>query len=680
MKELIQSSGALSNSVIQSSGLYPSLKYQPDALNKMLDSMKTNLDHFKGTLMKTPLSSNVSNSSADKEDLQLTSERLLESARKIQENPSAGVLETEMDNYLGLTGDFVRLAKLVAINCEKQDQRKMMNETQNVLATSQAFLSEAVKSNSDPTELSNLKTNVDIAVNLVTENIRHPIDDQNLKEILSLKTQFREFVIDGRPRTEGEKIQNLVKFSTRILLAAQGVIKAETNETIKVSEERTFSFLKIFFYLQKSISAYIEKLNASIDTLSKTATDIVEKPETSRESKEFLKFSIDQMYLNNQELINNIICTRTTHRLGISAKKATISSNDFLTTAGGALEEFPGSHQELRESLLQQTVATSRLDTKLESFFANTEDGWSPDMMEAAGKLTEKWSGLSEQITTLLGELASSDTSTKLLDCLEGFEACCGEMSRAVFDVDVSSADKLLSSALCSVNQHSQQHLAESDRAESQRNIVARTKNIYRKTQGILNGINMKDINLSKSLLELAGDYESLVKNLANLSDTEEIKPWVHNLGKSLLLLSEYIEDDSDDLEPFTLKTVGEPCTKILTSLNESTKKNQIFENVSREFRGLASDIETTIMFASAGTLTPEDESDFKDSRENILKMSHSLVANIKSILTGTTEEKDVLLAAVQESVRTTAGLAEEVKKGAAALSESNQTGQVPTL
>ena len=383
------------------------------------------------------------------------------------------------------------------------------------------------------------------------------------------------------------------------------------------------------------------------------------------------------MYLNNQELINNIICTRTAHRLGMSAKKATISCNDFLVTAGGAMEEFPGSHQELRQSLLQQTVVTSRLDTRLESFFNNTEDGCSPEMMNAAAKLTEKWSGLNEQITTLLGELASCETSSRLLDCSEGFDACCDSVNRALFDVEVSSADKLLSAALCSVNQHSQLNLSDPEQAESGRNIVNLTKNIYRKTQGILNGINMKDIKLSKSVLELAEDYESLVKNLSNLSDTEDVKPLVHNLGKSLLLLSEYIEDDTDDLEPFTLKTVGEPCTKILTSLNESSKKNQIFENVSREFRGLASDIETTIMFASAGTLTPEDDSEFKDARENILKMSHNLVSNIKSILTGTAQEKDVLVAAVKESLKTTSGLAEEVKNGAAALSETNQTGQV---
>ena len=405
-------------------------------------------------------------------------------------------------------------------------------------------------------------------------------------------------------------------------------------------------------------------------------------PDTSRDSKEFLKFCIDQMYLNNQDLINNILCTRTAHRLGISAKKATISSNDFLSTAGVALEEFPVSHQCLRDSLLEQSVATSRLDSELDSFFTSAEDSCPPEMMEAAGKLTEKWSGLSDQITILLGQLSSSDTSGKLLDSSESFEESCAELNRAVFSVEVSSADKLISSALCSVNQHSQSNLSQPEQAEAQKAVINLTKNIYRKTQGVLNDLNMKemkDTKLSKSVLELAADYERLVKNLANISDTEETKPWVHSLGKSLILLSEYIENDTDDLEPFTLKTVGEPCTKILTTLNESAKRNQVFENVSREFRGLASDIETTIMFASASPLTSEDDSEFKTSRENILKMSHDLVANIKSILTGTTEERDVLVAAVEESVKATAGLAEEVKKGAAALCETNQTGQVPT-
>ena len=106
-----------------------------------------------------------------------------------------------------------------------------------------------------------------------------------------------------------------------------------------------------------------------MENLSLTAADIVNNPDTSSNSKEFLEFTIDQMYLNNQELINNIICTKTFNKLGISAKKATVSANDFLLTANAAMEEFPDGHKELKEALLEKNVATSRLGSRLDSFF-----------------------------------------------------------------------------------------------------------------------------------------------------------------------------------------------------------------------------------------------------------------------------------------------------------------------
>ena len=82
-------------------------------------------------------------------------------------------------------------------------------------------------------------------------------------------------------------------------------------------------------------------------------------------------------------------------------------------------------------------------------------------------------------------------------------------------------------------------------------------------------------------------------------------------------------------------------------------------------------------MFASAGTLIPEEDSDFKDSREKILAMAQHLVSDIKAILTGTGQEKSSLVRAVEESLSTTSQLAVEVKRGAAGLSDTNQAGQV---
>ena len=298
-------------------------------------------------------------------------------------------------------------------------------------------------------------------------------------------------------------------------------------------------------------------------------------------------------------------------------------------------------------------------------------------LVESAVKFTEKSEGLSDHITAMLGSLNSSDTASALLHACEGMERSTARLEQNIFKVQLTEAERTVSAAMCAVNQKPKEKFPENEQVTSRKKMLNLTKNIYKKTQNILNDINQKDPKLSKSVLELSTDYETLVKTLSHVSDTEEAKPWVQKLGKSLLLLSEYIEDESEDKEPFTLATLGEPCTKILTSLNESSKRNQIFDSVNREFKGIASDIETTIMFASSGSLTPEDGSDFQDSRESILGMAQHLVSDIRSILTGTTAEKAELVSAVEAALKTTSELAEEVKRGAAGLSDSNQCGQV---
>ena len=117
------------------------------------------------------------------------------------------------------------------------------------------------------------------------------------------------------------------------------------------------------------ILSNIERLNSSLENLTQTANDIAKSPETSGNWKEFLEFTIDQLYLNNQELINSIISSRTANQLGLAAKKATVSATDFLTTANLAMEEFPDGDKELKEALLEQSLARSKLDAKLEKFW-----------------------------------------------------------------------------------------------------------------------------------------------------------------------------------------------------------------------------------------------------------------------------------------------------------------------
>ena len=60
----------------------------------------------------------------------------------------------------------------------------------------------------------------------------------------------------------------------------------------------------------------------------------------------------------------------------------------------------------------------------------------------------------------------------------------------------------------------------------------------------------------------------------------------------------------------------------------------QVLDDVAKDLYGLSSDMETTIMFASAGTLDPDqDRTAFAEIREQILNTAQCLVNDIKERL-----------------------------------------------
>jgi talin len=101
-----------------------------------------------------------------------------------------------------------------------------------------------------------------------------------------------------------------------------------------------------------------------------------------------------------------------------------------------------------------------------------------------------------------------------------------------------------------------------------------------------------------------------------DLDDEKEATLWVQNLGQSIMKLIESERDYQKDPDSRSniidvgrnAQDVSDNCVKVLTALNAAAKRAQVLDNVSKELSGLASDLETTIMFASAGTMNPENE------------------------------------------------------------------------
>merc|ERR1712241_134138 len=88
--------------------------------------------------------------------------------------------------------------------------------------------------------------------------------------------------------------------------------------------------------------------------------------------------------------------------------------------------------------------------------------------------------------------------------------------------------------------------------------------------------------------------------------------------------------------------------------------------------------MDTTIMFASAGTLNADtDAEEFADHRENILKTAKALVEDTKTLVAGAASSQEQLAKAAQNSVLTITQLSEGVKMGATSLGSPNREAQV---
>ncbi|CAH1732138.1 talin-1-like isoform X1 [Aphis gossypii] len=108
------------------------------------------------------------------------------------------------------------------------------------------------------------------------------------------------------------------------------------------------------------------------------------------------------------------------------------------------------------------------------------------------------------------------------------------------------------------------------------------------------------------------------------------------------------------------------------------TRGTQACVNAASTVSGIIGDLDTTILFATAGTLHAENENEtFSDHRENILKTAKALVEDTKTLVTGAASSQEQLAVAAQNAVSTIIQLADVVKFGAASLGANNPEAQV---
>ncbi|XP_028999549.1 talin-2a [Betta splendens] len=124
-------------------------------------------------------------------------------------------------------------------------------------------------------------------------------------------------------------------------------------------------------------------------------------------------------------------------------------------------------------------------------------------------------------------------------------------------------------------------------------------------------------------------------------------------------------------------RAVTEKVSLVLSALQAGNKGTQACITAASAVSGIIADLDTTIMFASAGTLNAENDESFADHRENILKTAKALVEDTKMLVSGAASGQDKLAQAAQSSARTITQLTDVVKLGAASIGADDPETQV---
>ncbi|GAB6032133.1 hypothetical protein CHUAL_010792 [Chamberlinius hualienensis] len=192
--------------------------------------------------------------------------------------------------------------------------------------------------------------------------------------------------------------------------------------------------------------------------------------------------------------------------------------------------------------------------------------------------------------------------------------------------------------------------------------------------------------NLSHNYSTLSEDARGAVASTPNIDVAGRIRSSVQDLGMACIELTKHAGScQANPGDTFTqrdladgARVVSERVGYVLAALQAGSRGTQACINAASTVSGIIGDLDTTIMFATAGTLNAEnDDETFTDHRENILKTAKALVEDTKTLVAGAASSQEQLAVAAQNAVATIIQLAEVVKFGAASLGSNNPEAQV---
>ncbi|XP_039255853.1 talin-2-like isoform X8 [Styela clava] len=341
-------------------------------------------------------------------------------------------------------------------------------------------------------------------------------------------------------------------------------------------------------------------------------------------------------------------------------------ANYFEPLVNGTIGAASNSQNHQRQMDILEYSKTLA-ESALQLMYAAKEGGGNPKATNTHQAIDEAAEGMKEAIEDLLKSVEEAPEAL--------VSGMVDSINKAVSDVDQPS------------------DYEEGSFAEFQTRMVKTAKAIATVSKEMVSSAVVKPEDLGPQAKELTQEFTTLAndsKGAIAFADTDDvahqIKNSVSELGKSCIdLVSASGAVQSDPRDPYSKKEltqksrgVVEKVSFVLASLQAGARGTQACINAHSAVQAIIGDLDTTIMFATAGTLNSENEAEtFADYREKILTTAKALVEDTKKLVSGAAHSQEMLAGAAGSASGTITKLADIVKLGAASLGADDPDTQV---
>ncbi|KAJ9593984.1 hypothetical protein L9F63_014625, partial [Diploptera punctata] len=427
---------------------------------------------------------------------------------------------------------------------------------------------------------------------------------------------------------------------------------------------------------QKECDEAIEKLSARIRDLDQTSLSAVSQNLAPRRDNSLQGFT-DQMESSATEISEKLEPVRAAAKyeaenIGHAVNQMVLYFEPLVAGAIGAASNMMHSKQQM--VLLDQTKTVA--ECALQLVYATKEGGGNPkavnihpdidesveatkDSLQDVGKTLEHLATQAGVVTGILDSITRSMTRVNESSHRMSTYSETGELSFVDYQTRMVTAAK---------------------------EIARIAQEMVAKSATDVGRLGQLGADLSRQYAQLASDASGAAAATSNADVSSRIRMGVQELGRACLELVKsggacqmapqgdtFAQRDVSD----SARHVSEKVSQVLAALQAGSRGTQACINAASTVSGIIGDLDTTIMFATAGTLHAENEEEsFANHRENILKTAKALVEDTKTLVAGAASSQEQLAVAAQNAVSTIVKLAEVVKYGAASLGSNNPEAQ----